>query len=102
MSLVIRQEVFFSFQNNPKNLDPSYKMDIDLSDCLGRIKVILEQNFMGLLNFNLYICTGRAVTNVVRTCGLTHLLIFDFVSNKICLNHFCSDSREGKLHLIAE
>ena len=21
---------FFSFQNNPKNLDPSYKMDLDL------------------------------------------------------------------------
>ena len=26
---------FFSFQNNPKNLDPSYKMDLDLWDCLG-------------------------------------------------------------------
>ena len=24
---------FFSFQNNAKNLDPSYKMDLDLSDC---------------------------------------------------------------------
>ena len=24
---------FFSFQNNPKNLDPSYKMDLDLWDC---------------------------------------------------------------------
>ena len=31
--------------------------------------------------------TGRAVTNVVRTCGPTHLLVFDFMSNKICLNH---------------
>ena len=30
---------------------------------------------------------GRAVTNVVRTCGPTHLLVFDFMSNKICLNH---------------
>ena len=30
---------------------------------------------------------GRAVTNVVRTCGLTHLLVFDFMSNKTCLNH---------------
>ena len=25
---------FFSFQNNPKNLDPSYKMDLDLWSCL--------------------------------------------------------------------
>ena len=23
----------FSFQSNPKNLDPSYKMDLDLRDC---------------------------------------------------------------------
>ena len=30
-----------SFQNNPKNLDPSYKMDLDLWDCLGRVKLVL-------------------------------------------------------------
>ena len=24
---------FFSFQNNAKNLDPSYKMDLDLWNC---------------------------------------------------------------------
>ena len=33
ISLVIRQS-FFSFQNNPKNLDPSYKMDLDFKGCL--------------------------------------------------------------------
>ena len=32
---------FFPFQNNPKNLDPSHKMDLDLGNCLGRIKLIL-------------------------------------------------------------
>ena len=31
----------FSFKNNPKNLDPSYKMDLDLWDCLGRILLVL-------------------------------------------------------------
>ena len=31
----------FSFQNNSKNLDPSYKMDLDLWDCLGRPKLVL-------------------------------------------------------------
>ena len=36
ISLVIRQ--FFYFQNNPKNLDPSYKTDRDLWDRLGRVK----------------------------------------------------------------
>ena len=37
ISLVIRQS--FSFQNNPKDLDLSYKMDLDLWDCLGRVKI---------------------------------------------------------------
>ena len=32
---------FFSFQNSPKDLDPSYKMDLDLWDCLGRVKLVL-------------------------------------------------------------
>ena len=31
----------FDFQNNPKNLDPSYKMDLDFWDCLGRVKLVL-------------------------------------------------------------
>ena len=29
---------------------------------------------------------GSAATNVVRSCGPTYLLIFDFISNEICLN----------------
>ena len=28
---------FFSFQNNPKNLDLSYKIYLDLWDCLSKI-----------------------------------------------------------------
>ena len=32
---------FFSFQNNPKDLDPSCKMVLDLWDCLGRVKLVL-------------------------------------------------------------
>ena len=40
---------FFFFQNNPKNLDPSYKMDLDLWDCLGRVKLVLLQNCKGLI-----------------------------------------------------
>ena len=28
---------FFSFQNNPKNLYPSYKTDLDIWDCLERV-----------------------------------------------------------------
>ena len=32
---------FFSFQNNPKDLDQSCKTDLDLWDCLGRVKSVL-------------------------------------------------------------
>ena len=39
ISSVIRQS--FPFQNNPKDLDPSCKMELDLWDCLGREKLVL-------------------------------------------------------------
>ena len=39
----------FSFQNIPKNLDPSYKMDLDIWDCWGRVKLVLWHNFVGLI-----------------------------------------------------
>ena len=45
ISSVIRQR-FFSIQNNKKNLDPSHKTDLDLWDCLGRIKLVLLQTFI--------------------------------------------------------
>ena len=32
---------FFVFQNNPKNLELSYKTDLDFWDCLGRVKLVL-------------------------------------------------------------
>ena len=31
---------FFSFQNNPKDLNLSCKTDLDLLDCLGRVKLV--------------------------------------------------------------
>ena len=48
ISSVVRRS-FFSFQNNPKDLDPSCKTDLDLWDCLGRVKLVLLQNFIGLI-----------------------------------------------------
>ena len=38
ISSAIRQEIFV-FQNNLKNLDPSYKMELDFWDCFGGGKV---------------------------------------------------------------
>ena len=44
-----QDRVFFFFQNNPKNLDQSYTMDLDLCDCLERVKLVLYQNFIELI-----------------------------------------------------
>ena len=30
----------FLLAKQPENLDPSYKMDLDFSDCFGRLKLI--------------------------------------------------------------
>ena len=50
---------FFSFQNSPKDLDPSFKMDLDLWDCLGRVKLLLQQNFIGLIQLFKVILEGQ-------------------------------------------
>ena len=47
--LAYKMEFFFSFQNNPKNLGQSYMMDLDLWDCLERVKLELQQNCIGLI-----------------------------------------------------
>ena len=31
---------FFPSKNNSKNLDPSFKMDLDLRRCVGRVKLV--------------------------------------------------------------
>ena len=42
ISSVIRQS-FFPSKTIPKNLDPSYNMDLDLWDCFGRKKNVCPQ-----------------------------------------------------------
>ena len=39
ISSLIRQIFFLPKQS--KNLDPSYKMDLDLRNCLGRVRLVL-------------------------------------------------------------
>ena len=36
---------FFPFQTNPKDLDLSCKTDLDLWDCLGRVKIGIKAKF---------------------------------------------------------
>ena len=50
---------FFSFQNHPKDLDPSCKMDLDRWECLGRVKLVLLQNFIGLIKLFEVILEGQ-------------------------------------------
>ena len=46
--LSYRTEVF-PFQNNLKNLDPSYKMDLDFLNCDVREKPVSKQNFIQMI-----------------------------------------------------
>ena len=43
----------FSFQSNAKNLDPSYKMDLDLWDRLGKVKLVAKFQSTDLVNSSL-------------------------------------------------
>ena len=38
-----------SFQNDPKNLDLSYKTDLHLWDCWVRVKLVLLPKYIGLI-----------------------------------------------------
>ena len=59
---------FYSFLNNRKDLDPSYKMDLDLCYCLGRVKLVFYQNFMGLIqSFVVILEMGKA--RRILECG---------------------------------
>ena len=55
----------FPSQNNPKNLEPSYKTDLDLWDSLGRVKLILLQNFTGLIGLFVVILE-REIPSIVN------------------------------------
>ena len=53
-----KTRVFF-FQNNPKDLDLPCKMDLDLWDSLGRVKLVLLQNFIRLIKLFEVILEGQ-------------------------------------------
>ena len=50
----------FSFQNSRRDLDSSYKIDLDLWDCLESIKLVLWQNFIGLVWLFVAILEGES------------------------------------------
>ena len=49
------------FQNNPKTLDTSYKMDLDFLDCFEEEKLILQHNFIrpGPRGYNNFSCSTQ-------------------------------------------
>ena len=70
------QDRVFSFQNNPKDLDLSYKTDLDLWDCLGRVKLVLLKNFTGLIQLFEVILEGQKPRLTARL-----IWYFQFLSN---------------------
>ena len=50
----VYKTVTFYFPNNPKGSDPSYKTDLDLWNCFGRVKLVLQQE---LFKTDLVICS---------------------------------------------
>ena len=66
--LVIELLYFFSYKTfpsktMPKNLDPSYKMDQDLWDCLGRVKFVIIVKF----HMNDLVIWGHSVEGKTRS-----------------------------------
>ena len=54
------------FLNNPKDLDPSYKMDLDFGDCFGRKKRhLITQRNMVVRTRDLYEPPSHAVAGVL-------------------------------------
>ena len=50
---------FFCFQNNRKNIDPSYKTDLDLWDCLRRSKTHIIAKLQRLDLFVVFLERGK-------------------------------------------
>ena len=91
------RRVLFSFQNNTKDLDPSYKLNLDLWDCLGRVDC-LEKGKIGIIakfhRTDLVICSdsreGKTLSysQIDRVSVWIHCLAFHFKRNNIC-DTFC-------------
>ena len=88
----VSPEVFFSPKNNPKNLDPSYKMDLDLWDCLERVKLVLYQYCIGVIQlFVLIVERGKLylIAELIRyptTCKKTGQLV-QVLSTEFMMSH---------------
>ena len=68
------------FLNNPKDLDPSYKMDLDLWDCLGRKKT-LSYNQRNTINYLFYPFLSGALFEVYFVRETSHIFGFKQVTN---------------------
>ena len=77
------------FLNNPKDLDPSYKMDLDFWDCFGRKKILSykQRNTVGKKNYIRFHLIWSSAFNIVslqwivislRTCYLNMVIIIIF------------------------
>ena len=92
--------VFLSILNSPKNLDPLYKTDLYLWDCLGRVKLIVYQKFIGLIeSFVVILERGKPssysrINTVMHNTGPLHTVCpknISLRSNRKCITNFTLD-----------
>ena len=56
------------FQNNPKDLDPSYKIDLDFWDCFGGKKISLSYKGANIVKLNCVICMQCFIVKLFNPC----------------------------------
>ena len=83
VSSVMRWDVF-PFQNNPKNVDPSNKMDLDFWDCFRRKNLNLQQNFIRLISY-FYTLNYKAKYKLTRIKETLFLCTYIYVKHISCV-----------------
>ena len=78
MYLFGHKMVVFPFQNNPKNLDPSYKMDLDFWDSFRKENPIFQLN-----------CTTGPGCSKLTTSLVNETSKFQTLISQICQYFFC-------------
>ena len=71
-----------TFLNNPKDLDPSYKTDLDLWDYFGRkkLRLIIEEIRYNNLLLCVWLCGGNKYCSVIKLGDYINQLVFVIIS----------------------
>ena len=86
--------MFFSFENNPKYLDPSYTTDQDIKDCFRRENLISKQKVAQrtFKTFGIVLKTGKAQSYKQRYTA-SRLLKISFFNRPVTLKMRTSSTK---------